>query len=775
MPVEEKIPPAPPSEHGFSQAILDSLTAQIAVLDRNGVIVFVNQAWLRFAGENGASQRTGQGTHYLEAARFATGPYAGEAKKACEGIKAVLEGVRQEFLLKFPSPAGAPKRWFLLQATPMAGHPAGAVVISHQDITAQKNAEDLLRFSELRYRRLFETASNGILIVDAQSGEVADVNSYLIDFLGCALRDFLGKKLWEIPALAVVVPDETAFQKLKSQDFVHLENLTLATRDGQSRQVEFVSTAYSADSRRVIQCNLRDITARKQAERALAESQLRLELAIQASHVGPWEWDLVTQEHYCSPEWKNQIGHAGDTFSHQLSEWENRLHPEDHDRVMAEVQAYLAKPVNGLDLEFRLRHKDGSYRWINSRSQLFRDATGHARRLLGCHLDITERKSLEEQFRQAQKMESIGRLAGGVAHDFNNLLTIILGYSEVLLGDSTLDEMTQDALTEIKKAGERASSLTRQLLAFSRKQVLEPSVLDFNLVVSDCEKILKRLLGADVELVTRLSPDLGQVRADASQLEQALLNLAINARDAMPQGGKLTLETGSIELDEAYAHQHPGVKPGRHLILTVSDTGSGMDENTKTHIFEPFFTTKEQGKGTGLGLAMVFGFIKQSGGHVSVISEPGQGSTFKIYLPEVESAPSLADGGAAGQNASAGSETILLVEDEAGVRTLARLILQNRGYTVLAASRGDEALALAQTHPGAIDLLISDVVMPVMGGRELADKVAVLRPRIKTLFMSGYTDDTVMRHGILASETAFLHKPFTVEALPLKVRKVLDQ
>ena len=775
MPVAEEIPPAQPSGSGFSQAVLDSLTASIAVLDRDGMIVCVNQAWRRFAAENGGGEHTGVGVNYLAASRLGSGPYAEEAQAAHAGIQAVLDGRQPEFSLKYPCHDGAQKRWFLMQVTPTTERAGGGAVISHQDITARKKAEDALRFSELRYRRLFETAADGILIVDAQSGEVLDVNSYLLDFLDLALRDFLGRKLWEIPELAGVIPDETAFQILKCGDFVRVDNLVLNTRTRETRVAEFVCTVYWADDRRVMQCNLRDITARKQAEQALAESQMRLELAIQSSRVGPWEWDLVTNEHYCSPEWKNQIGHAGDTFSHELSEWEGRLHPEDHDRVMGEVYAYIARPAGGLDLEFRLRHKDGSYRWINSRGQLFHDANGSGRRLLGCHLDITERKSLEEQFRQAQKMESIGRLAGGVAHDFNNLLTIILGYSDVLLQDSVLDEGTRDSLQEIKRAGERAASLTRQLLAFSRKQVLEPAMLDVNLAVGDCEKILRRLLGADVELVTLLSPDLDQVKADAGQLEQVLLNLAINARDAMPQGGKLTIETSATELDETYVRQHPGVKPGRHVVLTVSDTGCGMDDHTKAHIFEPFFTTKQKGKGTGLGLAMVFGFIKQSGGHVAVASEPGKGSTFKIFLPAADGPPAETAATMTDANAVSGPETILLVEDETGVRTLAQLILKNCGYTVLAAARGDEALTLAQAHPGPIHLLISDVVMPGMGGRELADKMAAVRPGLKTLFMSGYTDDTIVRHGIQASETAFLHKPFTVDGLPLKVRKVLDQ
>ena len=388
--------------------------------------------------------------------------------------------------------------------------------------------------------------------------------------------------------------------------------------------------------------------------------------------------------------------------------------------------------------------------------------------------EITERKSLEAQFRQAQKMEAIGRLAGGVAHDFNNLLTLISGYCELSLSEIPADQPVGKYLTEMKKAGERAAALTRQLLAFARKQILVPDIIDLNIVVKDCETMLRRLLGEDVDLKSILAPNLGQVGVDGHQLEQALINLAINARDAMPQGGKLTIETVNVTLDETYSRTHQEVKPGRYVMLAVSDTGSGMDELTQSHIFEPFFTTKEPGRGTGLGLAMVFGFIKQSGGHISVYSELGLGTTFKIYLPqttpEIVEASSPVDA-----THTDGCETILLVEDEPELRKLAKRILSQHGYNVLAAADGREALRLAELYANPIDLLVTDVVMPVMGGRELARQISALRPAIKVLFMSGYTDDAVMRHGVLSAETAFLQKPFTVEGLLAKVRKVLEQ
>jgi PAS domain S-box-containing protein len=389
--------------------------------------------------------------------------------------------------------------------------------------------------------------------------------------------------------------------------------------------------------------------------------------------------------------------------------------------------------------------------------------------------DVTKIKRLEEHLRQSQKMEAVGRLAGGVAHDFNNLLTVICGCSDMLLNGVPSGDSTRDLLLAINKAGERAATLTRQLLAFSRKKVLEPKVLDLNAMVADSEKMLKRLVGEDVDLVAVLDPALGRAKADLGQVEQVLMNLVVNARDAMPQGGKLTLETANAVLDQTYCRSHAEVKPGRYITLAVSDSGCGMDEQTRAHVFEPFFTTKEPGQGTGLGLAMVYGFIKQSGGHVSVYSELGVGSTFKIYLPEVEATPSSGELPASIAKMPHGDETILLVEDEGGVRTLARQILQTCGYTVLEAAHGVEAIRLAEEHQGPVHLLVSDVVMPNMGGRRVAERVAALKPDVKVLYLSGYPDDAVIRHGVLTSQTAFLQKPFTPIMLAQKVREVLGE
>src|SRR5438477_2075544 len=371
-------------------------------------------------------------------------------------------------------------------------------------------------------------------------------------------------------------------------------------------------------------------------------------------------------------------------------------------------------------------------------------------------------------------MEAVGRLAGGVAHDFNNLLTVITSYSDLLLEELGAGDPKREDVTQIRKASESAAALTRQLLAFSRQQVLQPQVLDLNETVTATEKLLERLIGEDVQLATTLAPDLGMAIVDPGQLEQIILNLAVNARDAMPRGGRLTIETANVEMDEAYVHNHPPARAGRYVMLAVSDTGMGMDAKTQAHIFEPFFTTKEFGKGTGLGLATVYGIVKQSGGFIWVYSEPGHGTTFKLYFPWAGDA---AERRAAADEAAGpprGTETVLVAEDAASVRSVMRQVLERYGYTILEAPDGETALQLAAKHHGPIHLLLTDVVMPGVSGRQLADQLTRLRPEIKVLYASGYSDDAILQHGILEPGIAYLQKPFTRVALARKVREVLD-
>jgi len=391
--------------------------------------------------------------------------------------------------------------------------------------------------------------------------------------------------------------------------------------------------------------------------------------------------------------------------------------------------------------------------------------------------DITEHKKLEAQLRQSQKMEAIGILAGGVAHDFNNILTTIIGNAELALMNVIKDKSLRKGIKEIKKAGERAASLTRQLLAFSRKQIVQPKILDINELLTDMEKMLGRLIGEDIELLTIPAPALWQVKIDPGQIEQVIMNLAINAKDAMPCGGKLTIETANADLDENYSHEH-GIekkKSGPYVMLAVSDTGIGMDKETHEHIFEPFFTTKKVGKGTGLGLATVYGIVKQNNGFIWVYSEPEHGATFKVYLPEVKKDADPEKKEKKSVVKLAGSETVLIVEDDGLLRNLAQNTLQRYGYKVLDAENGEDAIRICKEYDGRIDLMITDVVMPKIGGREAAKRLLPLYPQMKVIYMSGYTDDAIVHHGVLKPGLNFLEKPFTPKGLTLKVRKVLDE
>ena len=420
------------------------------------------------------------------------------------------------------------------------------------------------------------------------------------------------------------------------------------------------------------------------------------------------------------------------------------------------------------------KRKDDSIYEAESLISPVRDGAGFVVNYVAVQRDVTHQRLLEAQLRQSQKMEAVGRLAGGIAHDFNNLLTIITGYSQLVADQMDEKHPLAGHVAEIRKASDRAASLTRQLLAFGRRQVLAPQVLDLNGVVSNVEKMLRRLIGEDVELVAFPGANLGRVKADPGQIEQVLLNLAVNARDAMPTGGKLTIETSNVELGEDYAASHYPMKPGRFVLMAVSDTGTGMNAETLSHLFEPFFTTKEQGKGTGLGLATVFGIVQQSGGHITVYSEPGQGSTFKIYLPRVaEDTVSAGSGEALPGSLPRGAETILLVEDESALRSMVRGILESHGYKVLEARNGEDALVVCEQHKGPIQLLLTDVIMPEMNGPQLAERLAVFHRSMKILYISGYTDEGIIHHGILDAGTNFLQKPFTPDALIRKVREVI--
>ena len=481
--------------------------------------------------------------------------------------------------------------------------------------------------------------------------------------------------------------------------------------------------------------------------------------------------DAQGERVYNSPSYEQILGYSPEELNGTTAT--DQIHPEDRERVLKAASEARRTGV-GTSLEYRMRHKDGTWRTLESRASTI-IKNGAVEKLVIVNRDVTQRKSLEEQFRQAQKMEAIGRLSGGVAHDFNNLLGVIIGYGEIVQEGTPAESPLRSCVDEMLKAGHRAAGLTRQLLAFSRQQVLDPRILDLNAVVKDMEKMLKRLIGEDIQFVASLDPALVPIKADQGQIEQAILNLAVNARDAMPEGGELTLKTSNFYMDEEFVSRYPyPVLVGEYVLFSVRDNGIGMDPATRARVFEPFFTTKEKGKGTGLGLSMVYGVVKQSGGYIDVMSEPGAGTCFNIYLPKAAAALDNHKPSSELPVALKGNETVLLVEDETSLRTLSRHLLELCGYHVLEAENGPEALKISQESARNIDLLLTDVVMPGMSGRVLADEITTGRPEIRVVYMSGYTGQTVGQHGVLAEGSFFLPKPFTREALAAKVREALD-
>jgi two-component system cell cycle sensor histidine kinase/response regulator CckA len=479
-----------------------------------------------------------------------------------------------------------------------------------------------------------------------------------------------------------------------------------------------------------------------------------------------WFFDLETQEFLEANEAAASLhGYTPDEF-HGMN-----LADILGEHNAARFAADLSMP--GVPATRMWRHRTKSGRPIDVESAVYEMEHDGRKAGLAVLIDVTGRRQLEEQLRQAQKMEAIGMLAGGVAHDFNNLLTIITGYSQLMLNNLDPGDPNRHSVEQVMKAGERAAALTRQLLAFSRRQVLQPKVLDLNNLVKSLSSMLQRLIGEDIDLRLVLGADLGRVSADPGQLEQVLMNLVVNARDAMPKGGTLTIETSNVDLGESYAERHLTVKPGAHVLLGVSDTGHGMDEATRARLFEPFFTTKTADKGTGLGLSTVFGIVKQSGGSVEVYSEPQRGTSVKVYLPRIDQ-PAAIDAEELKKKIAPGTETILLVEDDEMVRNLVRETLAREGYQVIDAADAGEARRLAESHKGTIQLLITDVVMPKVSGRELAEQITRRRPETKVLYMSGYTGNAIVNNGLLEKEVAFLPKPFTPGVLTQKVRDVLE-
>jgi two-component system cell cycle sensor histidine kinase/response regulator CckA len=955
-----------------------------------------------------------------------------------------------------------------------------------KDLSRETTGTEDLQTSEVRYRRLFESARDGILILNFASRKITDANPFMVELLGYSRAEFLGKELWEIGLLKDEEASKAAFRELKETGYIRYDDMPLETKAGGRRELEFVSNVYIEGARKVIQCNIRDITERKRTAEALRENEARFiaQIESQSQRLNNivttipgvvWEaWgepDAATQRiDFVSDHVEDMLGYSVEEWLATPNFWLTIIHPDDREYAAHEAAISFASGSNCC-IEFRWLTKDGRAVWVESNFMVIRDDQGQSVGLRGVNTDISKRKIAEElsrvseeryrslfdsnpvpmwvadletlaflavndaaishygysreeflsmsthdlsppaadtplldntransgkdaagvcsqqkkdgsiisveiksheltfkgrraalvlandigerrrseemqirrtaqlalradvnvalaesegllertlelcteaavkhlgaafagiwtfqqdenvlelqassgihtpfgmpysrvamgafkigliaqtrqphitndvqrdprvsdiawaqregiiafagypltvedrlvgvmaiyarhqlardtvealasiadtisqdierkhveealglseaQFRQSQKLEAVGQLAGGVAHDFNNLLTVIYGYTQLSMDKVPADNPLWKNLQEIRKAAERAASLTRQLLAFSRKQVLQPKVLCLNTVVYDLQKMLRRLIGEDIELRITLATDLGNVKADPGQIEQVIMNLAVNARDAMPLGGKLTIETENVHLEGENAKQHVAVN-GDYVMLVVTDTGSGMDEAIRKRIFEPFFTTKAMGKGTGLGLSTVYGIVKQSGGDIWAYSEPGHGTTFKIYLERVDEPDPEPREDAEVEEDMEGTETILLAEDEEVVRRLTADLLKKQGYQVLEAANGTAALLTFERHRGTIDLVITDVVMPEMSGRELVDRLVTLRADVKVLYMSGYTDDAIIHHGVLDAETAFIQKPFTPNDLVQKVREVLE-
>lgn len=512
---------------------------------------------------------------------------------------------------------------------------------------------------------------------------------------------------------------------------------------------------------------MRDVTALRAAQRALARSEQRLGLSLHSAGLALWDYHIDTGAVYVNEQWFQHIGYDETEIDAVMTFWRARLHPEDKERVLKNFSDHLAGLTPRYETEYRLQNKAGEWLWIASVGRVVeRAADGQPLRFMGINRDMTEHKKLEEQFLQAQKMEAIGRLAGGIAHDFNNLLTIIKGYASMTLSDLSQDDPFHFRIQEIHQAAERAASLTSQLLSFSRKQILNPRALNLNKIIQELERMLPRLIGEDIMLHTVLEPDLWDIESDPHHLEQSIINLVINARDAMPDGGELTFTTRNLAAENG--------TPAR-VCLTVKDNGHGMDEATHQRIFEPFFTTKKPGQGTGLGLSTVYGVMQQSGGEVECVSALDVGTEFWLYFPRAVRAMAaqvLQD--AARAVPVGGDETILLVEDDVTVRGLALTVLQNWGYRVLEATDGIDALRVFRQHQEEIDLVLTDAIMPGMGGRELSEKLLRLRPNLRVLWMSGYTKDEMVRRGGLGQNAPFILKPFTLEDLAHNVRNALD-
>jgi PAS domain S-box-containing protein len=623
---------------------------------------------------------------------------------------------------------------------------------------------------EDNFRLLFIDNPQPMWVYDLQTLEILEVNEAASHQYGYTCEEFLAMKITDlrpkedVPRLIENVSQVRAPWQY-SGEWRHL------LKNGRTIDVSVRSHTMEFRGRKAALVVVHDITQQKRNEAALKEAEQKYRHIFEKAILGIFQ--STPQGRFVSVNESLAKMLCYDSpvdMIETIRDIELQFYVDSKRRQEFKQQLEANDVLQGFELE--IYRKDRSKMWVSANVRAIRD-NGQIVCYEGSLEDISQRKLLEEQFRQSQKMEAVGRLAGGVAHDFNNAIGVITGYSELLQLRLPVGDPLHRYADEIAKAGQRAASLTRQLLAFSRKQVIQPEVLDLNTIVGEMDKMLRRLIGEDIQITFSREPRLAPIKADHGQIEQILMNLAVNARDAMPQGGRLFIQTSNVQLDETYSRQHAYVKEGNYVMLSFSDTGCGMDKATQAKVFEPFFTTKEPGKGTGLGLSTVYGIVKQNGGYIWVYSEPGQGATFRVYFPPAQGVEHRREEAAIPLPPPSGTETILLVEDEDPLRQLARTCLETGGYKVLAVADGKAALEVLNNNPETIDLLLTDVIMPGMSGRELADNVILRRPGIKVLFMSGYTNDLIAQYGVLEAGTQLLEKPFTLYSLLDKVDTTL--
>jgi PAS domain S-box-containing protein len=743
------------------RALIENSTDLIAIFEADGRLTYASPSAQRILGyEPGTIQRQNvfDYMHPDDAAR---------ARRSFGRAAASRDTTKLREVFRFRHVDGS-WRTFEAVASNLLDDPAvRGIVINSRDVSERAGAEEALRESEARLRSLFAGIDDAIFVHD-EAGFILDCNESACRRLGYSRDEMLQMRTSAIDAPEFAEGYGSRLRAQLERGRFSCEGVHLA-KDGRRIPVDVSSSVIEYHGRRAVLAVMRDITSRKEAEAALLRSEVEHRGLIERLPLGIYRATRDGRLLAANAAFARMLGYDGpEEVLGRITMHDVYADADERTRLIAEWG-----PANDYSFEVRWKRKDGTPLVVRLHVHAVLNPARQVEGFEGLAEDVTEQCRLEAQFRQAQRLEAVGRLAGGVAHDFNNVLTAITSYSELLLRAGAPESRKRAYVEEIRAAAQRAGALTQQLLAFSRRQVLQVKVLDVNTIVRTLDRMLRRLIGEDVRLELELAEGLGAVRADPAQMEQVIMNLAVNARDAMPAGGRLTIETANVVLDESYTRAHPGTAPGRYVMLAASDTGIGMDPETRSHIFEPFFTTKDPSKGTGLGLATVHGIVEQSGGSIWVYSEPGQGATFKIYLPRADAQPEGL-GETPGPQPAGGNETVLLAEDDAPVRGVMAQALEEKGYQVLSASDGPMALEVARGHRAQVHLLVTDLVMPGMTGRELATALLQERPDLRVIYMSGYADEAVVRHGVLEEGVNYLQKPFGPVDLARKVREVLD-